>query len=348
MMNPSASNPNTHDKPRGLLVLSPHSRDNVFGPELLAQVQTLLQIDHPICTPEQLIADPALLKDVKVLVTGWGAPKLDEHALSQADALELVLFGGGTLGPVMTQHAWSRGLRACSAFQANSQAVAEYTVGTILLSLKRFLTCAHEIRQSQSWVRPASPPPGNFQSLVGLVSLGMIGRLVAGHLQAFDHRVLGYDPHFGEHHAALGIESVSLDQLFSQCHVVSLHTPWLKETEKMITESLLRSMPEQATFINTARGAVVDEPALIRVAQDRPDLHFVLDVTYPEPPEPGSPLYRLDNVTLTPHIAGAMGMECRRMGQMMVDDLQRYLAGEPLEHEVKAEAAVNSIHRPRQ
>jgi phosphoglycerate dehydrogenase-like enzyme len=98
-------------------------------------------------------------------------------------------------------------------------------------------------------------------------------------------------------------------------------------------------MKPGATFINTARGAVVREQEMIAVLQQRPDLFAVLDVTYPEPPEPDSPLYTLPNVVLTPHIAGAMGVECNRMGRYMVEELKRYLRGDSLEWGITREMA---------
>jgi phosphoglycerate dehydrogenase-like enzyme len=101
------------------------------------------------------------------------------------------------------------------------------------------------------------------------------------------------------------------------------------ETEGMITGEHLAMMKPNATFINTARGAVVREDEMIEVLQQRPDLFAILDVTYPEPPEPGSPLYTLPNVVLTPHIAGSLDNECRRMGKYAVTELRRYLNGEP-------------------
>ncbi len=81
------------------------------------------------------------------------------------------------------------------------------------------------------------------------------------------------------------------------------------------------------------------EPEMINVLQQRADLYAILDVTYPEPPVPGSPLYSLPNVVLTPHIAGSMYSECRRMGQYMVDECRRYLAGEPLQWAITREKA---------
>ena len=131
---------------------------------------------------------------------------------------------------------------------------------------------------------------------------------------------------------------MSLEELFCTCDVVSLHTPNLPQTRGMITGGLLRSMKPGATFVNTARGAVVREAEMVEVLRERPDLWALLDVTDPEPPVEGSPLYSLPNVLLTPHIAGSLGPECRRMGRYMVDELRRYLAGEKLRWQVTKES----------
>jgi len=91
-------------------------------------------------------------------------------------------------------------------------------------------------------------------------------------------------------------------------------------------------MKPYSTFINSSRGAIVREAEMVNVLQERTDLTAVLDVTYPEPPLPDSPLYTLANVILTPHIAGSVGSECQRIGQYMLDELRRYLAGQPLKY----------------
>ena len=123
--------------------------------------------------------------------------------------------------------------------------------------------------------------------------------------------------------------------------MASLHTPWLPETERLITGAHLASLKPYATFINTARGAIVREDEMIAVLQQRPDLVAVLDVTYPEPPAADSPLYTLPNVIITPHIAGSMQAECRRQGQYMIAELERYLAGQPLKYGLtRAKAAI--------
>jgi phosphoglycerate dehydrogenase-like enzyme len=94
-------------------------------------------------------------------------------------------------------------------------------------------------------------------------------------------------------------------------------------------------MKPGATFINTGRGGLVRESEMAEVLRARPELWAVLDVTELEPPLPDSPLFELRNVVLTPHIAGSMGPECRRLGIMMVDEVERYLAGQPLLGEVR-------------
>jgi phosphoglycerate dehydrogenase-like enzyme len=131
----------------------------------------------------------------------------------------------------------------------------------------------------------------------------------------------------------------SLDEVFRRADVVSVHTPWLKETEGLITGAHIASMKPYSTFINTSRGAVVRETEMTHVLQARPDLVAVIDVTHPEPPSPDSPLFTLPNVILTPHIAGSLGAECRRMGQYMVGELERYVLGQPLRYALTRERA---------
>jgi phosphoglycerate dehydrogenase-like enzyme len=130
---------------------------------------------------------------------------------------------------------------------------------------------------------------------------------------------------------------VSLEELFRESDVVSLHAPHTDETDGMITGEHIASMKRGATFINTARGGIVREEEMLEVLRKRPDLTAVLDVTEPEPAAADSPVFALPNVVLTPHIAGSLGLECRRMGRYMVDELRRYLNGEPLRWQVTRE-----------
>ena len=174
-------------------------------------------------------------------------------------------------------------------------------------------------------------PAPTARSTVGIISLGMVGRRVCELLQHFDLHVLAYDPYADAHCAEqLHVQRCSLDDIFRRSDVVSLHAPWLKQTEGLIAGAHIASMKPKASFINTSRGAIVRENEMIDVLRRRPDLQVVLDVTWPEPPEPNSPLWTLPNVALTPHISGSMDRECRRMGRAMIDECKRFLRGEKL------------------
>jgi phosphoglycerate dehydrogenase-like enzyme len=285
---------------------------------------------------ESLLPD---LEPVEILFSGWGPPKLTDHVLDAMPNLKLVLYGAGSLNGIATEDFWKREIPICSAWQANAVPVAEFTLAQIILSLKQIHGLPQKMRDAKGKAKPDfSNGGGAFEANVSLISLGIIGQLVARLLQNLDVNVLAYDPFCDPQKAeALGVTLVSLEEAFSQSRVVSLHTPWLPETEDMITGDLLRSMPPHGTFINTARGAVVNEPEMIRVLQERPDLTALLDVTHPEPPVPESPLFELPNVFLTPHMAGSQAEECGRMGSYMADELERYLNGEPLLYQVSEE-----------
>lgn len=323
---------------KGLYLLDPQSFDLIYGPDEREQIRSLIEVPASLQTQASVAQNPAVLNDVEVILSGWGCPVLSEELLSAAPQLKLVLYGAGSLRGVVTEAFWSRHIPIVSAWGVNAVPVCEFALAQILLSLKRYwahVALYHQKRKPERlWV------PGGFGSTVGIISLGMIGQLLAERLRSFDIKVLAYDPFASQEMAnRLGVELCSLADVFKRSDVVSLHTPWLKETEGMITGELFASMKPGATFINTARGAVVNEPEMIEVLNNRHDLYALLDVTHPEPPDPDSALFTLPNVVLTPHIAGAMETECRRMSQAMIAELKRFLNDEPLHWQVTRERA---------
>jgi phosphoglycerate dehydrogenase-like enzyme len=327
---------------KGLFILDSHSLDRIYGPEGRRDLEAMVDFVASPQTKESVVANLGVLADVEVIFSGWGAPRMDEAFLAAVPALRAVFYGAGSVHYFTTDAFWARGIVISHAASANAVPVSEYTLGAILFSLKRGWHFAALARAQRAFADERSVP-GGYGSTVGLISLGQVGRLVRERLRAFDLRVVVYDPFVSAATAReLGVELRSLDDLFRESDVVSLHTPWLKETEGMITGAHLAAMKPGSTFINTARGAVVREGEMIAVLQRRPDLQAVLDVTHPEPPAPDSPLFTLPNVVLTPHVAGAMGRECRRMGRCMVEEAQRYLAREPLRWAITREAAART------
>jgi len=314
----------------GLIILDSHAYERIYGQEHLDVISGRVRLLAKPLSKDEALARPDLLARVEVIFSGWGAPKMDAAFLSAAPRLKAVFYGAGSIRYFTTDAFWARDIAVSSAYAMNAVPVAEYTLATILLSLKNFWFHTAEIKRLGRLTERV-PCAGAYGSKIGLISLGMIGRLVRDRLRSFDLEVLAYDPFISPDEAdRLGVELVSLDELFRRCDVVSLHAPWLQETEGLIHGRHFEQMKPRATFINTARGAIVREDELCAVLQRRPDLTAVLDVTWPEPPAQGSPLFTLPNVLLSPHIAGSRDRECRRMGRLMIEEFDRWNRGEPL------------------
>jgi phosphoglycerate dehydrogenase-like enzyme len=308
---------------------------SVYLPPQRARLETLVSLH-----PQELVPDDLkrpeyaeVVRGARFIFSTWGMPKLDTETLARFENLECVFYAAGSVqgfaGPLL-----ARGVKVVSAWGANAVPVAEFTLAQTLLSLKGAWRQAMDLKRVKgpaAWARQGAP--GAFGSTVALVSLGMIGRRVAELLKPFDVHVIAYEPYARSGMAqSLGVELVSLEECFRRGDVVSLHAPNLPATKKMITGALLRQMKPGATFINTARAAIVDNEAMFEVLRERPDLTALIDVADPtEPPPAGSPYYELPNLILTPHIAGSGGQELARMGDYVIDECARLLRGEPLQ-----------------
>jgi phosphoglycerate dehydrogenase-like enzyme len=324
-------------RPNALIVASPQYLDRLYSEDAIRAIQRRTQLLAPPMDPRSVAARPDLLAQVEVLFSGWNAPVLDAVLLESAPRLRAVFYAGGSVRYFVSDALWARGVTVCSAFALNGEAVADYTVGAVLFSLKQGF--AHASAARRGAFAADLPVPGVHGGTVGLISLGATGRAVARKLAPFGINLVGYDPFVSAAEAEkLGVcLRPRLETVFAGADIVSLHAPLLPTTEGMITGAHLAAMRPGATFINTARGAIVRENEMIDVLRRRPDLTAILDVTDPEPPRVGSPLYSLPNVVLTPHVAGAIDRECRRMGEAMLAEFDRWRAGEPLQHAIRAE-----------
>ncbi len=324
---------------KGLFILGAQQYQWIYGAPERERIAELVEIIAPAQTADSIRRNLGLLHDADVIFSGWGCPTLDRELLDAAPNLKIVFYGAGSIRGFTTEEFWRRGIQISSAWGANAVPVSEYALAAILFGLKSVWQHAALVRSEHGFQR--LPVAGAYGSTVGLVSLGMVGRLMAGHLKRFEVKVVAYDPYVTPDYGArqLGVEMVSLDEVFRRADVVSVHTPWLSETVGLITGAHIASMKPYSSFINTSRGAVIREDEMVEVLRKRPDLWAVLDVTYPEPPPADSPLYTLPNVLLTPHIAGSVGEECRRQGRYMIEELERYLAGQPLKWAVTKERA---------
>ncbi|WP_396667537.1 hydroxyacid dehydrogenase [Microbacterium sp. R86528] len=270
------------------------------------------------------------LAEIDVLITGWGAPPLTDRVADALPNLKAVVHSGGATHSLLSPR-MQRKVRLSSAGEVNSIPVAEYSLAMILLSCKQVFQSQRLFRDTRAAINRevAFPDAGNYGQTVGIVGASKIGRHVIELLRPFALRVLVYDPYLTEQEVAeLGVERVPLLEVMAASDVVSLHVPLNDETTHMIGAEELAAMAPGATLLNTARGGVVDLDALEReLVSGRIDA--ILDVTDPFEPLPAhSPLWDCSNVIITPHVAGSMGTELRRMGQHVVEEVARALHDE--------------------
>lgn len=278
----------------------------------------------------------ARLPTADVLVTGWGCPMIDDAVLAAAPKLRAIVHAAGTVKGHVSDSVFAAGIAVSSAASANAIPAAEYTLAMILLANKGIFAMARRYRAERRKIELVVdyPDVGNLGRTVGIVGASNVGRAVLRLLTRYDLPVLLADPFVTTAEAAeLGAELVDIADLFARSDVVSVHAPALPGTRGLVSAKLLAALPNGATLVNTSRGSLVDETALVReLTTGR--ISAVLDVTDPEVPPPDSPLWDLPNVLLTPHAAGAVGNELARLGGAAVDELARFGAGRPLRHAV--------------
>jgi phosphoglycerate dehydrogenase-like enzyme len=322
-------------KPHALYIIEPRLLNQVYDAGVREQLARSLSFARPMLTASDITRSTEIFHEVEVILTSWGMPRLEEPLLARFPKLKAVFYGAGSVRDFVTIASWSRGVRIVNASAANAVPAAEFAFAQIVLCLKQAWQLAVATRRKRNFSRDTSTLAGTFGSTVGLLALGQIGRLVAERLKSLSVSILAYDPLIAPGEAnRIGVRLCSLDEVFAQSDVISCHLPLLTDTEGLLRRPQFEAMKPGASFINTARGAVVAEDELIAVLRERPDLLAVLDVTDPEPPAVDSPLFDLPNVVLTPHMAGCVGPECRRLGASIAQDVARYVRGEPLANEI--------------
>jgi phosphoglycerate dehydrogenase-like enzyme len=240
------------------------------------------------------------------------------------------LLGSSLLSP-------DSGVIVTTASGIHIYSISEYVFGSMLM-FNRSWPKLVELQSKHIWPKSPREYPLQERELVdhtlGIVGLGNIGRRIAHIGRAFGMKILA-----SRSSVQTGTHDPDVDQLFSShdlhemlglCDYVVIAVPLIPQTEKLIGEAELRSMPPHSYLINIARGNVIDTNALIRALQEGWIGGAGLDVTSPEPLPADSPLYDLPNVILTPHISGASERYAERLGLLFVENLRRYRAGEPL------------------
>lgn len=307
----------------------------VYGAERIGLIRELTDLYPVRITSANLEDELPNLKDVEVIFSCWGIPVFTREQLDLMPELKVVFYAAGSVNgfaaPLL-----ERGITLCSAVDANAVPVAEFCLAQILLSCKGVYRNSSMCRLGP-W-QQSDMPVGNgvYGETIALIGIGAISRCLLKLLKPFNLRVIAESDYLTQEGAkALGIDKlVTIEEAFDEAYVICNQLPDRPNNKKVINEKHFSSMRYGATFINTGRGAQVDEQVLINVLRERPDLTALLDVQEPEPPEPGSPLYDLPNVYMTSHIAGSANDEVRRMADYMLDDLRRFINDEPMMYAV--------------
>jgi D-3-phosphoglycerate dehydrogenase / 2-oxoglutarate reductase len=225
--------------------------------------------------------------------------------------------------------------------------VANHAMGLLLAWNRKIITLNGEVK-SGVWQSRVPGPTGSLHGeTVGVVGFGNIGKAFARRVGAFETHVIAYDPYVDNgQFEALGVERVfSLGELAVRADYVSVHTLLNAETRHLINEAFLRQMKPTACLINTSRGPVVDEQALIRALQERWIAGAALDVREQEPATGDSPLSHMDNVILTPHAAYFSTPAVARVPQRCGEEVARALTGQRPLHVVNPEV-YGALRRP--
>jgi len=330
-------------KPKVLYVPTEGHTKRVFRDETFARMCELFEVSVNDTGAEVEPAEVARrVAGCDGLVTGWGSRGLSEEVFLNAPDLKIIAHSAGSVKFLVTpemieQYLVPRGIVLFSANVAIALNVAETSVGMLIMMSRRWIDHNAHYHQTGRWRSPDIPINGQYLRgcKLGLVSASAVAREVIRLLQGWDIEFLVYDPYLSEEAAGkLGVRKVELNQLFEEADHVSVHAPKIPETEKMIGREQLRLLKDGAAFVNTSRGSVIDEQALIEEAQTG-RIFVALDVTEPEPPPPDHPFQHLPNVCISPHTAGAGYYGYFQIGETTLQALADAFAGRPVEGAVR-------------
>lgn len=229
------------------------------------------------------------------------------------------------------QSATENGIIVCYTPGSNSDSVAEHTIALILSLLKRLCITSSQLRQGK-WRDLSSLGEELLSKTIGIIGLGTIGCKVAQKIRGFEVNLLGYDPYISEEVLEeANVNLVDLWSLLKESDIVTIHTALTSETKGLIGEDELRLLKEDAFIVNTARGPIINQKALIKALKEGWISGAALDVFTEEPPKPDNPLLRMENVVVTPHFASCTIEAYQNETYTAAKDVLKVLKGKKLD-----------------
>lgn len=307
--------------------------DYVYAKGRRRQVEELTDLYPTVINNENFAAHQAALTRIEVIFSTWGMLCLTAEQLAALPNLKAVFYAAGAtdgFARPLLQH----NIILTSSWQANAIPVAEFCLAQILLALKGYFRNSREATGPGHWGNSPSSQAfvgsGIFEERVALIGAGAIATKTQELLQNHQIEVI-IIPSRQEK------RTISLEEAFRTAFVISNHLPNRTDNRGVLDGNLFRLMRPGAVFINTGRGAQVNEKEFIQVMKERPDLTALLDVTDPEPPIVHSELYTLPNVHLSSHIAGSLGNEVVRMADYAIEEFTRWRDGQNLRYRITEE-----------
>lgn len=275
------------------------------------------------------------LPGIDAIIASWGLAKLTAQVLERADRLRIIAYAAGSVKSFATEAVYRRGILVAHAASRIADSVAEFSLLLAMIGLRRPHEFDRQIKAGEAWPRSRDLPLYEIaHTRVGLLGMGYVGRKAASLFKGVGADVWAYDPYFSSERATeLDVRKVELGELLSECKVVSVHLPVTEETHHMLGRRELARIQDGGILVNTARSWVIDQDALVEeLAGGR--FWAALDVYDVEPLPVDHPLRRMDNVLLTPHVAGlTLDSHGSLMGEM-IDEVERLFKGEPLRYRV--------------
>lgn len=297
----------------------------------LCQIETLEVHNKAKNTQEEI---KELLPKATALIIR-SATKVNAEILELAPNLKYVIRAGEGTDNIDKVLCQEKGVKVSNTPGANNNSAAEHAIALMMTVLRNTAT-SHKKMSEGGWDKSLYTGIELTNKKVGVVGFGRIGQIVAKRIAGFEPSVLFFDPFLEKSDIPYAQKAKDLEEVFSSCDIITLHTPYMEATKNMVGEKLLGLMKSNAILINASRGGIVDEAALIDTLKNNKIRGAGFDVFATEPLEQDSPLRSLENLIMTPHLGASTEEAQLRVGQMAVNQICEFFNNNNLLNEVKA------------
>lgn len=261
------------------------------------------------------------------------ATTVDQELINHCPNLKYVIRAGEGTDNIDKKYCQDRGVKVSNTPGANSNSAAEHAIA-LMFTVLRKTALAHQSMVEGRWDKNIFSGNELWKKRVGFVGFGRIGKIVAKRISGFEPTINFYDP-FIEESIEPNWKKVSLEEIFKECDIITVHTPLMDSTKNLVDAKLISLMKKDAILINAARGGIVKEKDLLIALKEKSILGAGLDVFEKEPLAQESEFRSLDNVVLTPHLGASTEEAQVRVGIMAAQQVREFFLNQNLLNEVR-------------